>query len=58
MSDEDDLLTPPMCRRCGGATRLRYISYAGMPGGGADLSWICNNAEWVNGFPQPCQERI
>ena len=56
MSEEDHFLTPPPCKKCGGAMSLRYISYAGMPhvGGGADLSFVCDKAVWGDGFPQPC----
>ena len=56
MSEEDHFLTPPPCKKCGGPTSLRYISYAGTPGGGADLSFVCVMATWLNGRPQPCKE--
>ena len=55
MSEEVPFLNPPPCKKCGGPTSLRYISYARMPGGGgADLSFVCDKAVWVDGFPQPC----
>jgi len=54
MSEEDHFLTPPPCTKCGGPMSLRYISYAGTPSGGADLSFVCDKAVWVDGFPKPC----
>ena len=40
----DDLTDAPPCSRCGGATALRYVDYGEM---GADTSWICVRAKWV-----------
>ena len=43
----------PKCRKCGGATSLRYIDYGNE---GADLSYICVKVVWIDGFPQECKE--